>query len=587
MKSKVLLPLFILLFLILLCMQAQCNQYGQEYDLAPNVPNCFHISPSNSQIYVVNVGPQVSTASFDLRWSLDEGQLKLILRSPDGYAIEQNKTAMSGLIRDKKRTSESFTISRPKAGKWTLEVKSGDLPHEGQDYCLTALLEEVPSREDARFNGFIKDFLIFGENKEIYGIALSVGVDVIKKGNYSLAGSMRGMKSGEEIPVYSEDYLNIGARELTAYFYNLSSYGPYQISELILYNESREKMDVSFANYTTKKYPQPNRQIPSARLIGRFSDHGSDVNHDGLYDYLTVEVGVHVREPKTYTLMGSLYDAKGEEVVWSMISAGLSPGDQIMHMDFDGKTIERHKVPGPYRLDDLSLFTGSKEENVTVEDMMTQPYITNYYNYSQFVDPVWPENVLSGSGYGELLLTILVKTVLPVFQGRFSYDIVDVGMPPISADWTVRGLPGRNGYEYDLPGVHMPGKPNNFTVRVYGAKNLGVGVKKNQSSGTGKYFSRMWISSQAKADKDGKAVLENDKISPGRYQFKIFGDAAENTSQVLLEMEVVKKLVINGSFNLSLDASGFPSGNYSINAQAINGSFRLDEINLAGPSLGF
>ena len=587
MKSKVLLPLFILLFLTLQCAQAQYNQYGNEYDLVPNVPNCFHLSPSNSQIYVVNVGPQVLTASFNLRWSLDEGPLKLILRSPDGYAIEQNNTAMSGLIRDKKSTSDSFTISRPKPGNWTLEVKSGDLPNEGQDYCLTASLEEVPSRGDARFNGAIKDLLIFGQNKEIHGIALSAGVDVIKKGNYSMAGSMRDMKSGEEIPIYSEDYLNVGARELTVYFYNLSSFGPYQVSELILYNESREKIDVSIANYITKKYPPSNPRIPSAQLIGRLSDYGSDVNGDGLYDYLTVDVGVHVREPKTYTLMGSLYDAKGKEVVWSMVSASLSPGDHIMHMDFDGKTIERHKVPGPYRLDDLGLFTRSGEKNVTVEDMMAKPYITNYYNYSQFVDPVWPEKVLSGSGYGELLLTILVKTVLPVFQGRYSYDVVDVGMPPISANWTVRGLPGRNGYEYDLPGVHMPGKPNNFTVRAEGVKNPGVGVKKNQSADAGKYFSRMWISSQAKADKDGNAVLENDMISPGRYQFKIFGDAAENTSQVLLEMEVVKKLVINGSFNFSLDTSGFPSGNYSINARAINGSFRFDEINLAGPSLGF
>jgi hypothetical protein len=566
--------------------QAQCN----KYDLAPNVPNCFHIAPSNSQIYVINVGPQVLTASFDLRWSLDEGQLKLILRSPDGYLIGQNNTAMPGLIRDKKSTSDSFAISHPKPGNWTLEVKSGDVPNKGHDYCLTASLEEAPSRRDARFNGAIKDFLLFGkyEDKEIQnGIALSAGVDVMKKGNYSLAGSMKDIKSGEEIPIYSEDYLNVGARELTAYFYNLGSFGPYQISELILYNESGEKMDVSLVNYITKKYPPSNQRIPSAQLIGRLSDHGSDVNGDGLFDYLTVDVGVHVREPKTYTLMGSLYDAKGKEVVWSMVSASLSPGDHIMHMDFDGKTIERHKVSGPYRLDDLGLFIRSKEENVTVEDMMAKPYITNYYNYSQFVDPVWPEKVLSGSGYGELLLTILVKTVLPVFQGRYSYDVVDVGMPPISANWTVTPQPGRNGYAYDLPGVHMPGKPNNFTVRADGVKNLGVGVKKNQSADAGKYFSRMWISSQAKADKDGNAVLTNDLISPGRYQFKIFGDAAENASHVLLEMEVVKKLVINGSFNLSLDTSGFPSGNYSINARAINGSFRLDEINLAGPSLGF
>jgi hypothetical protein len=587
MKSKALLPRFILLFLTLLCVQAQCNEYGNEYDLIPNVPNCVHISPSNSQIYVINVGPQVLTASFNLRWSLDEGQLTLILRSPDGYLIGQNNTAMSGPIRDKKSTSDSFTISRPKPGNWTLEVKSGDLPDGGQDYCLTASLEEALSRGDAWFNGAIKDFLIFGKNEKIpIGIALSAGVNVIKKGNYSLAGLIKDMKSGEEIPIYSEDYLNLGARELTAYFYDLNSSGPYQVSELILYDESREKMDVSFANYTTKEYPQLKPRIPSARFIGSLSDHGSDVNGDGFYDYLTVDVGVHVRKPETYTLMGSLYDAKGEEVVWSMVSASLSPGDQIMHMDFDGKTIERHKVSGPYRLGDLGLFTGSREQNVTVEDMKAEPYITNYYNYSQFVDPVWPEKVLSGSGYGELLLTILVKTVLPVFQGRYSYDVVDVGMPPIYANWTVTPQPGRNGYAYDLPGVHMPGKPNDFTVRAEGVKNLGVGVKKNQSE-PGKYYSRMWISSQAKADKDGNAVLTNDMISPGRYQFKVFGDAAENASQVLLEMEVVKKLVINGSFNLSLDTSGFPSGNYSINARAINGSFRLDEINLAGPSQGF
>jgi hypothetical protein len=76
-------------------------------------------------------------------------------------------------------------------------------------------------------------------------------------------------------------------------------------------------------------------------------------------------------------------------------------------------------------------------------------------------------------------------------------------------------------------------------------------------------------------------------ISPGSYQFKIFGDAADNVSQVPLEMEVVKKLDINGKFNLSLDTSGFPSGNYSINVKAINGSFKLDELNLEGPSLGF
>jgi hypothetical protein len=584
MKSKARLPLLILLPLTLLCAQAQCD----EYDLVPDVPNCFHIAPTNSQPHVLNIGQQVTAAYFNLKWRADAGRLKLVLRSPDGSATGEGSSSIPGLSREKGSTFDSYSISRPEQGNWTLDVESGDLPKEGQDYCLTVALEVAPARSDARFNGFIKDFLIINNKQQIPdSIALSAGIDVMKAGNYSLGGSIKDITSGEEIPVYSEAFLNVGARELTAYFENRSSFGPYQVRELILYNKSGEKMDISHANYTTKEYAQSDQWIPWAQLTGRLSDHGSDVNGDGLYDYLTVDVGVRVREPENYSLTGSLYDSKGKEVIWSMVSASLSSGDHIMHMDFDGKSIERQKVSGPYQLENLSLFVGDTDENTSLEDAWTEPYITNYYNYSAFVDPVWPEKVLSGSGYGELLLTILVKTVLPVFQGRYSYDVVDVSMPPISANWTVRGLPGRNGYEYDLPGVHMPGKPNNFTVRASGVRSLGVGVKKNQSDFEGKFFPRVWISSQAKADKEGNAVLENDMISPGRYQFKIFGDAAENKSQVLLEMEVVKKLVINGSFNLSLDTSGFPSGNYSINARAINGSFRFDEINLAGPSLGF
>ena len=584
MRSKERLPLLILLPLILLCAQAQCD----EYYLVPDVPNCFHIAPANSETHVLNIGQQVTAASFNLKWHADAGRLKFVLRSPDGSAIGEGSHSKPGLSRKKGSTFDSYSISHPEQGNWTLDVESGDLPKEGQDYCLTVALEVAPPRNEARLNGFIKDFLIINNTQQIPdGIALSAGIDVMKAGNYSLGGSIEDITSGQEIPVYSEAFLNVGARELTVYLENRSSFGPYQVRELILYNKSGEKMDISHANYTTKEYAQSDQWIPWAKLTGRVSDYGSDVNGDGLYDYLTVEVGVRVREPENYSLMGSLYDSKGKEVVWSMVSASLSSGDHIMHMDFDGKSIERQKVSGPYQLENLSLFVGNTDQNTSMEDAWTEPYITNYYNYSQFVDPVWPEKVISGSGYGELLLTILVKTVLPVFQGRYSYDVVDVSMPPISANWTVSSMGGRSGYIYDIPGVHMPGKPNNFTVRAIGVKNLGVGVKKNQSDLKGGYFPRLWISSQAKADPKGNAVLDNDMISPGRYQFKIFGDAADNVSNVLLEMEVVKKLDINGEFNLSLDTSGFPSGNYSINVKAINGAFKLDELNLEGPSLGF
>jgi hypothetical protein len=132
----------------------------------------------------------------------------------------------------------------------------------------------------------------------------------------------------------------------------------------------------------------------------------------------------------------------------------------------------------------------------------------------------------------------------------------------------------------------MPSKPNNFTVQASNVKNLNVGVKKDPVEGRAN-ITRTWISTRANADKDGTARIDNDMISPGRYQFKIFGDAIDNATQVTLEMKAIKKLLINGRFDLALNTSGFPTSNYSINAKAINESVRFDEINLNGPSSGF
>jgi hypothetical protein len=43
-------------------------------------------------------------------------------------------------------------------------------------------------------------------------------------------------------------------------------------------------------------------------------------------------------------------------------------------------------------------------------------------------------------------------------------------------------------------------------------------------------------------------------------------------------LTVVKKLIVEGPFNLLINTTGFPDGNYSISAKAINGSFSFDEL---------
>lgn len=198
-----------------------------------------------------------------------------------------------------------------------------------------------------------------------------------------------------------------------------------------------------------------------------------------------------------------------------------------------------------------------------------------------------PKMVISGIGNGEILLNITIKDTIPVFSDRYSNDIENIHIPPIASTFNVLSVPistKLSGYAYSLEGIYIPGMPNNFTVSVSGVKNLDIGIKKRQGSYENtssiwtERYTRTWISTQVIADNYGVATIDSYFISPGSYQIKIFGDAAENATSVVLTMTLVKKVMVNGKFNLSINTEGFPSGNYSITAKALNGSLSLDKL---------
>ena len=44
-----------------------------------------------------------------------------------------------------------------------------------------------------------------------------------------------------------------------------------------------------------------------ASLTGKYNDSGQDINHDGLFEYLNIDVGVSIIYPGEYSLHGFLY----------------------------------------------------------------------------------------------------------------------------------------------------------------------------------------------------------------------------------------------------------------------------------------
>jgi hypothetical protein len=325
--------------------------------------------------------------------------------------------------------------------------------------------------------------------------------------------------------------------------------------------------------------PTSGDEIPQdARLAGNYSDHGVDIDGDGLYDLLAVEAEIEVTNSGEYTLMGFLCSLEGDEIVWSIDHGIFEPGVHKMVLEFDGATIKRSGILGPYWLMKLVLSSGSSESGQNIQDYVGNAYRTKAYSSSSFTTDAPQEKTISGSGHGELLVTFTVRDTAPVSSGRYSLDIVDIKIPPISTPMTIRG--SKTGYSYDLPGLFMPNKPNNFTIQAVGVKNLNVGLKKPQGEKI-----RTWVTAQVLAEDDAIATAETDLISPGSYHVKIFGDAAENVTVVDLTMTMEKKLIIDGKFGLAINTTGFPSGDYSIAAKAVNGSFSLDEISIAGLSI--
>ena len=428
------------------------------------------------------------------------------------------------------------------------------------------------------FNGLYSSMGIDLDGDGFYdSIDLEVGLNIAVPGIYEVSGQLIEDSGNGTYSASNKTYLSLGARSVGLRFYALRTPGAFILRNLTLYDNYGRDLGQIEEAYKTENYSYLDPDPRIARLTGNFRDHGEDVNGDGKFEFLNVDAGIHVFFPGQYTLTGYLYDLNGSEVAWSIDNGDFEAGNQTMHLKFDGALINKHGMNGPYHLERL-LLTGL---DWAIMEKVSYAYNTSAYTSSDFVEPVRPESAktISGVGEGELILTAVIKHTVPVLSGVFSYSIAGINIPPITVPMKITS--SKYGYSYNFTDVYMPNKPNNFTVSAYGVRNLNIGLKKDPVAG-GLNFTRIWVTSQILADNNGTATTQSDLLSPGRYQFMLFGDAAGNVSQVDLTMTLVKKIIVNGRFNLAINTSGFPSGDYSISAKALNGSFNLDEITLGG-----
>ena len=128
------------------------------------------------------------------------------------------------------------------------------------------------------------------------------------------------------------------------------------------------------------------------------SDHGLDIDGDGLYDYLVVELNAHTSEPGRYYLTGDLYVSMGTYEEKGMTAMefqviGLAPATVYLNetvktiaVNFEGGSIRSSQIKGPYEVS-ISVSNGTWGFGKAMD------YTTGEYDFTQFE---MPDVLLSG-----------------------------------------------------------------------------------------------------------------------------------------------------------------------------------------------
>ena len=117
-------------------------------------------------------------------------------------------------------------------------------------------------------------------------------------------------------------------------------------------------------------------EILSPANLELLTEQARDTDNDGLYNSLTAEILLDVREEMFFTFEGSLY-ADAELIAKVYKSVSLGSGMNTVDLAFEGKRIHQSEFDGPYT---LSVVVYDQHRNQT-GGMFTE---TLSYRYSEF-----------------------------------------------------------------------------------------------------------------------------------------------------------------------------------------------------------
>jgi hypothetical protein len=271
-------------------------------------------------------------------------------------------------------------------------------------------------------------------------------IDVNQVGIYRLLATLND-SGGESIASIEQD-LNMlaGSNAVSLDFpggaiYDHGVDGPYQVASVALLDADGTIVDYQQVAHTTQAYSYADFSPPLISLTGNYQDYGQDIDDDGLYDYLNIDISVIPGDAGVIVAQGRLVDSTEQEIEWIENYIEMDAGTaQIITLAFTGELIFANRRNGPFELRDLLVYhTGDPGQGVFV----SQAHTTAAYSYLDF------------EGISKVYLPLILKNYPPDTTPPAAVTNLSTSNPTLNSitlNWTAPGDDCNIGtaWKYDI-----------------------------------------------------------------------------------------------------------------------------------------
>lgn len=305
--------------------------------------------PTLTQEAIANSTGQIFTSSIAKGKIIDDFAYRLFNKdTPFNYKESRNDDAFTSVYRNP-NPSTHHERSSPKYYNYPLNKSFSQSP---------AMLDVHQKTQKAAFTDIYSDYGIDTNSNGLYEyLTIEVGVNVNTPGEYKIFGSLYDSGGGWMMSPGASNttYLNIGNQIVKLDFdgwkiYKLGANGSYKLSNLYLYDEQYTSLDYKSNPYNTTTYNYTEFEKPPAQFYPPHSDYGLDVDGNGYYDYLVIEVGVNVYSPGEYHISGQLISGYYGYVAQESNSTYLDIGVNTVQLKLNGQVINYKEKDGPYKV---------------------------------------------------------------------------------------------------------------------------------------------------------------------------------------------------------------------------------------------